>query len=115
VGADIRAAIMLKLPLWTVTEHVQTSDADPIPCDEPGKAVAFGSSTKLFAFLNSHLDGEWKMTMAADRDGLVIMIADLHRANIDTICLDPKVDGTGGEQVPLTDLMALADSLKGKE
>ena len=103
---------MVKLPLWTVSEHIQTGEADPIPCNGPGTAVGFSSSAKLFAFLKAHMDGEWKMAMAADRDGLIILIADLHRANVETICLDPELDGTGGQQVPLTDLMALADSLR---
>jgi hypothetical protein len=40
------------------------------------------------------------------------MIADLHRDQISTLCLDPEKDGKGGEQVPLDALMELAESLR---
>lgn len=62
--------------------------------------------------MNAHRGGEWKMEMAADRDGLVILIADLHRLEIGTLSLDPDKDGTGGEQITLADLIVFADSLR---
>ena len=102
---------MLNLPIWTVTEHVQTSDPDQNPC-EPGSALAFSSSAKLFQFLDANKGGEWKMAMGSDRDGLVILIADFHRANVTTIRVDPALDGSGGQEIALGDLMDLADSLK---
>ena len=103
---------MLTLPLWVVTEHIQPTDPDHTPEHKPGTALAFSSSNKLFTFMNAHLSGEWKMQMAADRDGLVVLIADLHRLEVSTVVLDPGRDGTGGEQISLEDLMALADSLR---
>ena len=104
--------MMLGLPLWIVTEHIQTSEPEHGPCNEPGKAMAFSTSGKLFAFLSANLEGEWKMTMAADRDGLVILIADLHRLNVETICLDPENDGSAAQEIPLANLMALVESLR---
>jgi hypothetical protein len=50
--------------------------------------------------------------MADDRDGLVVLIADLHRLNITTLSLDPEKDGTGGENIQLSDVVAFADSLQ---
>jgi hypothetical protein len=38
--------------------------------------------------------------MAGDRDGLVVLIADLLRLQIETLTLDPEKDGSG-EQLPL--------------
>jgi hypothetical protein len=102
---------MLTLPLWIVTEHIQPTNPDHTPEHEPGTALAFSSSGKLFKFMSAHLGGEWKMQMAADRDGLVVLIADLHRLNITTLKLDPEKDGTGGEQLSLADLVAYADSI----
>ena len=102
---------MLILPLWVVTEHIQPTDPDHAPAHVSGTALAFSSSNKLFTFMSAHLSGEWKMQMAADRDGLVVLIADLHRLEVSTLVLDPERDGTGGEQTSLEDLMALADSL----
>jgi hypothetical protein len=98
---------MLKLPIWAVTEHIQTV-IEPLPCSIPGKAAIFTSSDKLIAFFTAHMRGEWKATMAADRDGLIVMIADFHRAQIETLVVDPNLDGSGGQEVPLTELMSLA-------
>ena len=103
---------MLQLPIWTITEHIQVSEADEDPCGEPGVALAFSTSGKMFQFLNANKGGEWKMAMASDRDGLVILIADFHRANIQMLRVNLAEDGSGGEQVVLSDLMSLADSLK---
>ena len=50
--------------------------------------------------------------MADDRDGLLILIADLHRLELETLTLDPKSNGTGGERIPLGDLMDFANSLR---
>ena len=102
---------MLKLPLWIVTEHIQPTDPEHTLEHEPGTSLAFSSSSRLFNFMSANLGGEWKMQMAADRDGLVILIADLHRLNIAALSLDPERDGTGGEQFALADLVAFADSL----
>jgi hypothetical protein len=66
----------------------------------------------MFQFLNANQGGEWKMAMASDRDGLVILIADFHRANVQKLRLNPAEDGTGGEQIAVRDLMALANSAK---
>src|SRR6187401_2645937 len=103
---------MLTLPLWIVTEHIKPTDPEHTPDNEPGTAFAFSNSEKLLKFMKANLGGEWKMHLADDRDGLVVLIADLHRLEVATLSLDPKIDGTGGEQVPLEDLMTLANSLK---
>lgn len=60
--------------------------------------------------MKAHLGGEWKMQMAADRDGLVVLIPNLHRLEIATFVLDP--DGNDGEQLALADLMSFAEPLR---
>ena|SRR6478609_4314972 len=106
---------MLTLPIWIVTEHIKPSDSKHVAEKRTGAAVAFSSSDKLFKFMKANIGGEWKMQMADDRDGLLILIADLHRLEIDTLALDPKVNGSGGEQITLSDLMDFADSLRDDE
>jgi hypothetical protein len=103
--------VTLTLPLWIVTEHIQPTNPQHTPEPEPGTALAFSTSSKLFKFMSANLGGEWKMQMAADRDGLVILIADLHRLNITKLTRDPEKDGTGGEKLELAELVAYADSL----
>ena len=102
---------MLTLPIWIVTEHIKPTDPEHATDKKSGSAIAFSSAEKLFAFTKANLGGEWKMQLADDRDGLVILIADLHRLEIAEFALDPKPDGTGGELVAVADLVAFADSL----
>jgi len=102
---------MLTLPLWIVTEHIQPTDPEHTTETPAGTGLAFSTSSKLFRFMSAHMGGEWKMQMAADRDGLVILIADLHRLQIETLTFDPEKDGSGGEPLALADLVAFADSL----
>jgi hypothetical protein len=101
---------MFTLPLWAVIDHIETGDVEPLPCSEPGKAAVFSTSDRLFAFLNNNLRGGWKILMAADRDDLIVLIADFHRSNIHTIIVDPELDGSGGQELQLTEFMARATS-----
>src|SRR5689334_3039900 len=86
---------MFTFPLWAITDHIITGDVEPLPCSEPGKAAVFCTSDKLLEFLSHNLGGGWKILMAADRDGLIVMIADFHRANVKTIIFEPELDGSG--------------------
>ena len=103
---------MLTLPLWIVTEHIRPTEPDSTPSCQPNGVLAFSSSKNLFQFLAANMTGEWKMSMASDRDGLVIMIADLHRDEVSKLCLDPEKNGAGGEEIPLSALMEFAESLR---
>ncbi len=103
---------MLNLPLWIVTEHIQPSTSEPPPRQEAGTALAFSSADKLFRFMKANIGGEWKMEMASDHPGLIILIADLHRLGIETLFLDPDLDGKNGEQVTLAELVAFAETLR---
>jgi len=102
---------MFTLLLWIVKEHIQPNNPEITLEREPGTALAFSTSSKLFNFMRANFGGEWKMQMAADRDGLIILIADLHRLNISTLTCDPEKNSSGGETLTLGDLVAYADSL----
>src|SRR3954451_17475623 len=102
---------MLTCPLWIVTEHIRPTEPDSASQKTPGTALAFSTSHKLFRFMSAHPGGEWKMSMAADGQGLIVVIADLHRLEITNLMLDPELDGSGGEPTPLADLMGLANTL----
>ena len=102
---------MLTLPLWFVTEHIQPTNPEQAPAETPGPALIFTNLEKLVAFKRSNRGGEWKMEAADDREGLVIVIADLHRLGITALLIDPPPDGDGGEQISLADLMEFSNSL----
>jgi hypothetical protein len=103
---------MISLPLWVVTEHIHPSDTESVSQPEAGKALAFTSGQALLKFMKANLTGEWKMQMAADRSGLIILIADLHRLSIESLTLNPETNGSGGEQLTLSDLSDLVASLE---
>jgi hypothetical protein len=102
---------MLALPLWVVTEHIQPTEPEKPASNDPGSAMAFTSQEKLLDYRKMNRGGEWKLEMADDRDGLLILIADLHRLGVESFTLDSENDGTGGEQVTLPELANYAASL----
>jgi hypothetical protein len=103
---------MLSLPIWFVTER--TRELPPVhqPCDRSSGVLAFSTTPKLTAFLAERQSGEWKINLVADREGLILIIAIAHNHGMETICIDPALDGSGGEQVSLNDLMNLARSMR---
>jgi hypothetical protein len=74
--------------------------------------IAFSTTEKLTSFLAGSGASEWKVNLAGDREGLVIVIAIAHNQGIESICIDPAADGSGGRHVSLKELLALANSLK---
>jgi hypothetical protein len=94
-----------------VTEHIEPTDPNNVSQNVPGTALAFTSSDKLFAFMKANIGGEWKMEMADDREGLIILIADLHRLEVRKIIVNPETDSTNGEEITLADLVAFSASL----
>lgn len=103
---------MLSLPLWFVIERKQKPPPDFPPCGEPGAILAFSTTEKLSQFLSGREAGEWKLNLVSDREGLIVVIAIAHNVGLESICLDSEADGTGGDLVPLNDLMTLANSLR---
>ena len=103
---------MLSLPIWFVTERTRESPPLDQPCDSSRGVLAFSNTAKLTAFLAERQSGEWKINLVADREGLILIIAIAHNHGMDAICMDPELDGSGGEQVSLTELMSLAKSMK---
>jgi hypothetical protein len=95
---------MVTLPLWFATEHIQPTNPKYSSEHESGTALAFSTSRKLFKFVSANLAGEWKLQMADDRDGLVLVAADLDRLAITSLTLNPEKDGRGGEHIETSDL-----------
>jgi hypothetical protein len=103
---------MLSLPIWFVTERMRESPPLHQPYDSSRGVLAFSNTANLTAFLAGRQSGEWNINLVADREGLILIIAIAHNHGMDAICLDPELDGTGGEQVSLNDLMNLARSME---
>ncbi len=97
----------LELPFWLITERKHVLNPPPnIPCADPDAAHAFTSAQKLAEFLKARDGGRWEINQAADREGVLIAVSELHQQGLASICIDPEPDGSGGLLVSLRDLLA---------
>lgn len=103
---------MPSLPLWFVSERKERTPTLDAPCDDREAMLAFTTTEKLSDFLSASKAGEWRINLASDRESLVLVIAIAHNRHIESICIDPENDGSGGQQISLNDLMVLAQSLR---
>jgi hypothetical protein len=95
------------LPFWIVTEHKHVLNPPArIPCNDPFSPHAFTTAEKLTAFLNERKAGRWDVNLVADRDAILMVVADAKAKGATHVCFDPAVDGSGGELVSLLDLLA---------
>jgi len=90
---------LLRLPIWFVKERDRTVEAKHTPCDDPGATVAFTNTGRLTAFLRTGRSGRWDIQLASDYNELILAISDLHASGTSAVCMDPDVDGSGGEHV----------------
>jgi hypothetical protein len=102
---------MLTLPLWLLNDRHKTLDTSNA-CDDAQAMVAFTSTDQVAEFLKSHEAGRWQISLVSDRDSLVIALAEMHLTEDVSLCLDPDIDGSGGEKVELSELIKLCHSLK---
>jgi hypothetical protein len=94
---------MLKRPLWFITEkNVSNLHAGP-----RRDTFAFSGHDKLMEFMAHSKAGAWDVVKAADRTGLLIVVADAHMRGCDAVYLDPDANGKGGECVYLSNLLMI--------
>ncbi len=72
---------------------------------------AFTTTDKLIAFLDDGKSGHWKVSLIADREALIIAIADAHLEGVSTVWLDPKPGDTPSDSIRLIDLAELSRQL----
>jgi hypothetical protein len=103
---------MITLPLWFVSERDERPPLSAAPRDEPPSMIAFSTTENLSNFLSKCQWGEWKVNLASDREGLILVIAIAHNKGIESISIDPECDGVGGELVSLCEMMKLVNALR---
>jgi hypothetical protein len=89
----------LSLPFWVLVDR----DGESAP-------TAFSTKDKLMDFLD-HESGRWKISLIADREGLVLAIADIHQQGATAVWLDPVANASPEDSVPLVDLCELSTRL----
>ena len=101
----------LCLPFWVATDREAKVPPKNEPCDNPKAIHAFTTTEKLTNFLSGRAAGSWRISLVADRAGLVLAIADAHQNGSTVVCFDPDVNGAGGEPINLVDLLDRVDSM----
>jgi hypothetical protein len=101
---------MVRLPLWFVTVRNRSGQSD-----EWQSIYGFTSMKRVADFMHArHVrvgqEDNYKLVLAADRDALLIAIAEAHAGGAEIIRIDPD-GGESGEHVPLGEFMALAHTL----
>lgn len=94
------------LPFWLVRERSQALNLpDHEPCDDPKAAHCFSTAEKLAAFMQAHGGARWQIDQVADREGVIIVIAELYEDGFQQLCVDPEPDGSSGLLVSIGDLL----------
>jgi hypothetical protein len=97
----------LRLPMWFITERDPQGSPPNPPCGDSRATMAFSDTMKVLTYMASRQAGSWTIALVSDREGLIVIIADAHLEGVETICIDPELDGSGGEAIPLVDLIAI--------
>jgi len=69
-------------------------------------SYAFTDAADVMRFMVERSPARWDVVHATSREALIMVIADVHQCGATFICLNAEPDGSGGERVPLTDLLA---------
>jgi hypothetical protein len=92
----------LKLPVWFITER----SLDSIEGDRCG-SYAFTDADDVLRFMVERSPARWDVVHATSREAMIMVIADVHQCGATFICLNSEPDGSGGERILLTDLIAI--------
>ena len=76
-------------PFWIVAEHKHVlNQPAKLPCNDPFAPHAFTSTEKLTAFLKARDGGRWDVSLVADKDAILLAVADAqHKGAHTQICL----------------------------
>jgi hypothetical protein len=95
-----------ELPFWLVSQHEHSlNPAIQLLGDFPRAAHIFTTAERLIAYMMAHHQLRWAVNLVTDREGVIMAMADLHRQKMDTLCIDPDPDGTGGEIMRISDVV----------
>lgn len=103
----------VRLPFWIVTDRKAEQAPRFEPCNDPAAVHGFTNTSVLIRFLEKRTAGDWKVSLVARADRLVLILADLYHTGHRSLCFNPMPDGAGGEHVPLADLFAQIDGHEG--
>lgn len=97
--------MMITFPFWIVSPRTVPSPALATEsCAAVGIPLAFSDSARMIAYLESQSAKRWDVRYVA-RDAGMDAFADLHESGHASVCMDPEIDGTGGHEITLAELI----------
>lgn len=55
--------------------------------------------------MRAHGGAKWQIDQVADREGVIVAVAELYESGYRQMCVDPEPDGSGGLLVSIADLL----------
>ncbi len=96
---------MLTFPFWIVNPRTVPS---PVPdsngCAASGLPLAFTDSARMVSYLEARGATRWDVRYVAREAGMEAF-ADLHDSGHASICMDPEIDGSGGHELTLAEVI----------
>ena len=90
----------LRLPFWLL-----------IDAEGGHPPSAFTTTGKLASFREAHRNASWRITFVADRQALILAIADIHQQGAAVVWVDPDAGTAPGDSIQLMDLVELSRQL----
>jgi hypothetical protein len=98
------------LPFWVLMPEKVENPAEHAECGTADLPIAFSTTPAMSDYLAARgkggSGGSWGMRLVT-QGSLMFLIADLHQHGSRGVCLDPEPDGSGGTEIPLSELMKL--------
>jgi hypothetical protein len=92
----------VRFPFWVLMPNESTAAAP-----ERGTfPLAFSETAAISDYMSPRKTRDGKMRLV-NHQTLLLFVADLHRFGLAGIRLDPQSDGSGGTEVPISELMKL--------
>jgi hypothetical protein len=98
------ADTIISYPFWVLIPGLVDEPAPNPECGYGDLPLAFSAADKMLPYLSARKAGDWRMRLVT-RDTLFLLISELNHGANRGICLDVEPDGSGGTEIPLSDLM----------
>jgi hypothetical protein len=96
---------MITFPFWIVSPRTVPSPVQEVEgCAAVGIPLAFSDSARMVAYFESQGAKRWDVRYVARNSGIEAF-ADLHDSGHASICMDPEIDGSGGHEITLAELI----------
>jgi hypothetical protein len=99
---------MMLFPFWALIPRGPQSPAGSAHEGAPMSALTFSTTSKMAAYFSKSEGGHWKIRLVSRPSVVTLVVADLHSLGHTSVRHDVEPDGSGGQTIPLRELLAEA-------